>query len=258
MSAMSIAESTARSGDSQSEELYPPSDAVVQQAYIKDWDALAQTADEDFVGFWEARARELVEWYEPWTKVFDDSDKPFYKWFVGARTNIVLNALDRHQKTHRRNKLAIIWEGENGEQRTFSYHALNREVGKFASVLKALGVKRGDRVTIYMGRVPELPIAMLACAKIGAVHSVVYGGFSTEALHERIEDSQSRVVVTCDGAFLNGKIVELKRIADEAIKRAPIVEHVVVVKRIAHEVPMEEGRDMWWHELMALPIADPR
>jgi hypothetical protein len=125
-------------------------------------------------------------------------------------------------------------------------------------VLKALGVKKGDRVTIYMGRVPELPIAMLACAKIGAVHSVVYGGFSTEALHGRIEDSQSRVVVTCDGAFLNGKIVELKRIADEAIKRAPIVEHVVVVKRTGHDVPMEEGRDMWWHDLMALPIADWR
>ncbi len=254
---MSIAESAATSGDGQSQELYPPSDAVVQQAYVKDWDALAQTADEDFVGFWEARARELVDWYEPWTKVLDDSNKPFYKWFVSAKTNIVLNALDRHQKTHRRNKLALIWEGENGEQRTFSYHALNREVGKFASVLKALGVKRGDRVTIYMGRVPELPIAMLACAKIGAVHSVVYGGFSTEALHERIEDSQSRVVVTCDGAHLNGKIVELKRIADEAIRRAPIVEHVVVFKRTGHEVPMEEGRDMWWHELMALPIADP-
>jgi acetyl-CoA synthetase len=240
------------------EEWYPPSEAVVQGAHIQDWDKIAREADADFVGFWEARAKELVDWYEPWTRVLDDSNKPFFKWFVGAKTNIVHNAIDRHLHTHRRNKLALIWEGENGESRTLSYHALNREVSKFASVLKALGVKKGDRVTIYMGRVPELPMAMLACAKIGAVHSVVYGGFSTEALHGRIEDSESRVVVTCDGAFLNGKIVELKRIADEAIKRAPIVEHVVVFRRTGHEVPMEEGRDMWWHDLMALPIADPR
>jgi acetyl-CoA synthetase len=131
-------------------------------------------------------------------------------------------------------------------------------VSKFASVLKSLGVKKGDRVTIYMGRVPELPIAMLAVAKIGAVHSVVYGGFSTEALHGRIEDSQSRVLITCDGAFLNGKIVELKKIADEALKRTAAVEHVVVIKRTAHEVYMEQGRDMWYHDLMGLPIADPK
>ena len=251
-----VATGPSRAG-SEPPDIYPPSEKVLQQASIKDWDAVARAANEDFVGFWEARAKELVEWYEPWTQVLDDSARPFYKWFVGAKTNIVHNALDRHQATFRRNKLALIWEGENGEQRSFSYHALNRDVSKFASVLRALGVKKGDRVTIYMGRVPELPIAMLACAKIGAVHSVVYGGFSTEALHGRIEDSQSRVVITCDGAFLNGKIVELKRIADEAIKRAPIVEHVVVFRRTGHEIPMEEGRDMWWHDLMSLPIADP-
>jgi acetyl-CoA synthetase len=255
---MATVDSSSTTAATQPEELYRPSPAVLEHAEIKDWDALARAANQDFVGFWEARAKELVEWYEPWTKVLDDSGKPFYKWFVGARTNIVHNAIDRHLATHRRNKLALIWERENGDTRTFSYHALNREVGKFASVLKALGVKKGDRVTIYMGRVPELPIAMLACAKIGAIHSVVYGGFSTEALHGRIEDSQSRVVITCDGAFLNGKVVELKRIADEAIKRAPIVEHVVVFRRTGQEIPMEQGRDMWWHDLMALPIADPR
>jgi len=240
------------------EEFYYPSPDVVAQAYIKNWDELARQADEDFVGFWEDRAKELIDWHAPWSKVLDDSNKPFYKWFVDAKTNIVYNSIDRHLKTARKNKLAIIWEGEKGEQRSYSYFALNREVSKFASVLKALGVKKGDRVTIYMGRVPELPIAMLACAKIGAVHSVVYGGFSTEALHGRIEDSQSRVVITCDGAFLNGKIVELKAIADEAIKRAPIVEHVVVFKRTGQPITMEEGRDMWWHDLMALPIADWR
>ena len=148
--------------------------------------------------------------------MLDDSNKPFYKWFVGGKTNIVYNCLDRHVQTWRRNKLALIWEGENGDVRTFSYHALNREVCKFADVLRSMGVKKGDRVTIYMGRVPELPIAMLACAKIGAVHSVVYGGFSVEALHGRIEDSQSNVAITCDGGFMNGKIVELKKIVDEA------------------------------------------
>ncbi|HEX2695045.1 MAG TPA: acetate--CoA ligase, partial [Acidobacteriota bacterium] len=239
-------------------EWYKPSSEVIAQAYVKEWEETARKADKDFVGFWEEQARQLVEWHTPWTKVLDDSNKPFYKWFVGATTNIVHNALDRHQKTYRKNKLALIWEGERGEQRTLSYYALNREVSKFASVLKSLGVVKGDRITIYMGRVPELPVAMLACAKIGAVHSVVYGGFSTEALHERIEDSQSRVVITCDGAFLNGKTVELKKIADEAIKRCGIVEHVVVIKRTKQDVPMEEGRDMWYHDLMALPIADRR
>jgi acetyl-CoA synthetase len=244
--------------ESRPPELYMPSPDIIAQAYIKSWDEVARRADEDYVGYWEDCARELISWHAPWTRALDASNKPFFKWFVGAKTNIVFNAIDRHLKTHRKNKLALIWEGEKGEHRTFSYFALNREVSKFASVLKALGVKKGDRVTIYMGRVPELPITMLACAKIGAVHSVVYGGFSTEALHGRIEDSQSCVVVTCDGAFLNGKIVELKRIADEAIRRAPIVEHVVVFKRTGHEVPMEVGRDMWWHDLMSLPIADHR
>jgi acetyl-CoA synthetase len=238
--------------------MYYPSSEILSQAYIKDWAELAQRADEDFIAFWEERARELIDWHKSWTQVLDDSKRPFFRWFVDAQTNIVHNAIDRHLKTARRNKLALIWEGEKGEQRTFSYFALNREVCKFASVLKALGVRKGDRVTIYMGRVPELPIAMLACAKIGAVHSVVYGGFSTEALHGRIEDSLSKVVITCDGAFLNGKIIELKKIADEAIKRAPIVEHVVVFKRTGQPVEMEEGRDMWWHDLMALPIADWR
>ena len=149
----------------------------------------------------------------------------------------------------------MIWEGENGVLRTFSYHALNREVCKFANVLRAMGVQKGDRVTIYMGRVPELPIAMLACAKIGAVHSVVYGGFSVEALHGRIEDSQSSVVITCDGSFMNGKIVELKKIVDEALKRAATVEHVIVYKRTGHEVYMEQGRDYWYHELVNLPLS---
>ncbi|HVN55514.1 MAG TPA: acetate--CoA ligase [Anaerolineaceae bacterium] len=217
-------------------------------------DELIRRAQEDLTGFWAACAQEF-EWFEPWDKVLDDSNPPFYQWFVGAKTNIVANCLDRHLRTWRRNKLALIWESEQGEVRTFSYHSLNREVCMFANVLRSLGVKKGDRVTIYMGRVPELPMAMLACAKIGAVHSVVYGGFSVEALHGRIDDSESNVVITCDGGYMNGKVVELKKIVDEALKRSATVEHVVVVRRTGLEVAMEAGRDYWYHDLMALPIA---
>lgn len=235
-------------------ELYQPSQEVLAAAFIKDRDEMKKEADRDLSAFWEDQAREF-EWFEPWEKVLDDSNQPFFKWFVGAKTNIVYNCLDRHVQTWRRNKLAIIWESEKGELRTFSYHALNREVCMFANVLRSMGVHKGDRVTIYMGRVPELPIAMLACAKIGAVHSVVYGGFSVESLHGRIEDSQSKVVITCDGGYMNGKIVELKQIVDEALKRSPTIEHVIVYKRTGHEINMESGRDYWWHDLMGLPVA---
>ncbi len=189
--------------------------------------------------------------------MLDRSNAPFYKWFVGGKTNIALNALDRHVKTYRRNKLALIWEGEPGDRREFSYWRTWREVNKFANVLKSLGVKKGDRVTIYMGRVPELVFAMVACAKIGAVHSVVFGGFSAQALADRIEDAQSKVLVTCDGAWLRGKIVRLKDIVDDAVHRSPVVELVVVVKRTGHEIMMEQGRDYWYHDLMGLPIASP-
>ncbi len=235
-------------------DVFTPSPEIVANATVKSFEEMTRLADKDLQTFWGARAEEF-EWFKKWDKVLDDSNKPFYKWFVGGQVNIAYNCLDRHVKTWRRNKLALIWEGENGDLRTFSYHALNREVCKFANVLKSMGVKKGDRVTIYMGRVPELPIAMLACAKIGAVHSVVYGGFSVEALHGRIEDSQSSVVITCDGSYMNGKIVELKKIVDEALKRAATVEHVIVYKRTGHEVYMEQGRDYWYHELVALPIA---
>ena len=196
-----------------------------------------------------------LKWFKKWTKVLDDSGKPFYKWFVGAKTNIVHNALDRHLTTPTRNKLALIWEGENGDLRTFSYFALAREVCRFANVLKSMGVNKGDRVTIYLPRIPELPIAMLACAKIGAVHSVVYGGFSVESLHGRIEDSESRVLVTADGGYMRGKAINLKAIADEALQRAGTVEHVIVVRRTKEKVNMEVGRDYYYDELMALPMS---
>ncbi len=237
-------------------EWYHPSEEVKKRAIIKDYEALYKQAQSDPEAFWAEQAENL-HWFERWTQVLDSSNAPFYKWFVGGKTNIAYNALDRHVKTWRRNKLALIWEGENGDKASFSYWRLWREVNKFANVLKSLGVKKGDRVTVYMGRIPELMIAMLACAKIGAVHSVVYGGFSENALADRIEDAQSRVLITTDGAWLRGNIIKLKDIVDEAVRRQPIVESVVVVKRTGHDVNMEQGRDYWYHDLMALPIANP-
>jgi acetyl-CoA synthetase len=237
-------------------EWYYPSDDIVRNSAVPDYEATYADAMRDIEAFWAGRA-ETLEWYQKWDKVLDGSNAPFYKWFVGGKTNIAANALDRHVKTWRRNKLAIIFEGEPGDKRTLSYWRLWQETNKFANVLKSMGVKKGDRVTIYMGRVPELVIAMLACAKIGAVHSVVYGGFSEHALADRISDAQSRVLITCDGAWLRGSIVELKKIADEAVHRSPIVEHVIVYQRTGQDVHMEPGRDFWWHELMALPIANP-
>src|SRR5262245_25655058 len=171
------------------EVFYPPKQ-VVEQALLKDWDKLAKSARRDLKGFWESEAREL-EWFSKWKKVLDDSKKPFFKWFTGAKVNIVHNAVDRHLKTYRKNKLALIWESEDGkDHRTYSFFALNREVTRMANIIKSMGVKKGDRVTIYMGRVPEIVFALLACAKIGAIHSVVFGGFSVDSLQGRIEDSQ--------------------------------------------------------------------
>ena len=236
-------------------EVYHPSKETISKALVKDWDAMASSAEKDLEGYWAKEAKEL-HWFKPWTKVLDDSNKPFFKWFVGAKTNIVYNCLDRHVSTAHRNKLALLWEGENGDFRSFSYFALLRETKKFANVLKSLGVRKGDRVTLYMGRIPELMIAMLACARIGAIHSVVYGGFTVEALAERIDDSQSKVLIVADGAFQRGKLVALKGIADQALQRAATVESVLVVKRTGAEVKMEPGRDLWYHELMALPIAN--
>ena len=234
---------------------YPPPD-LVSTAHVKEYESLYQYSLQDPEGFWAERAGEL-EWFHKWDKVLDDSNPPFFKWFVGGKTNIVHNALDRHQKTYRKNKLALIWEGEPGDTRSFSYHALNREVCKFANVLRSMGVNKGDIVTIYLPRIPEQVIAMLACAKIGAPHSVVYGGFSVEALAERIQDAQSRVLVTSDGGWLRGKIVPLKEIADEAIARQPTIESCIVVKRTGQDIYMEPGRDYWYHDLMSLPISSP-
>ncbi|MCZ7604011.1 MAG: acetate--CoA ligase [Melioribacteraceae bacterium] len=237
----------------QGEVFYPPKE-VIENANVKDWDKLNKQANADYAKFWADRAEEL-HWFKKWDRVIDDRKKPFYKWFTGAKTNISYNCLDVHVQTHRRNKIALVWEGENGDFEAMSYFRLHRETCKFANILKSMGVEKGDRVTIYMGRIPEIMIAMLACARIGAIHSVVYGGFSVEALHERIEDSKSKVLIVADGAYQRGKIVPLKDIADEALQRAGGIEHVIVVKRTGQEIKMEFGRDMWYHELRELPIA---
>lgn len=240
------------------QDLYPPSAETLEGARIKSYDEVSTRAAADPEGYWEKEASEL-EWFEPWSQVLD-WQAPFAKWFVGAKCNIVHNCLDRHLKTWRRNKLALVWESETGESRTYSYFALHREVTRFANVLKSLGVHKGDRVTIYMPRIPEQLMAILACARIGAIHSVIFGGFSVDALHERIQDAESRLVITADGGFMNEKVVPLKEMVDQAVRKSPSVEAVLVVRRVSlknpdHKVPMEQGRDFWYDELAALPIA---
>ena len=181
------------------EELYFPSDDFLAGTSRVDIAEQARFAEADLEGFWAREAMEL-DWFRKWDQVLDDSKKPFFKWFVGGKTNIVHNAVDRHVATYRKNKLALVWQSEDGKsQQTYSYFALNREVNRMANIIRSMGVVKGDRVTIYMGRIPEIVFAMLACAKVGAVHSVVFGGFSVDALQGRISDSATKLVITCDG-----------------------------------------------------------
>jgi len=207
-------------------------------------------ARNDLEGFWAEQAANF-EWFEKWDTVLE-WDCPWAKWFVGGKINASVNCVDRHAKSWRRNKAALIWEGEPGDERVLTYGDLYREVNKFASVLKKMGIRKGDTVTIYMGMVPELPIAMLACARLGAPHNVVFGGFSAEALRDRILDAKSRLVVTCDGAYRRGTIVPLKRSVDEALEGCPDVKDVIIVKRVgdAASLHVQEGRDHWYHRLM--------
>lgn len=230
----------------QEERTFPPSDEFKAQANAKD--STIYDSGEDLEAFWEEQA-ENFEWIQKWDKVLE-WDAPWSKWFVNGKLNITANCLDRHLKTWRRNKAAFIWEGEPGDERVLTYSDLHREVCKFGNVLKSLGVKKGDRVTIYLGMIPELPIAMLACARIGAPHSVVFGGFSAESLADRINDCEGTIVITSDGGWRRGNIVPLKANTDDALKSTSTVEKVIVVKRTGHDVPMEDGRDLWWHDLM--------
>ncbi|MGD0134461.1 MAG: AMP-binding protein, partial [Bryobacteraceae bacterium] len=231
--------------------VFPPSDQFRAGAQIKsraEYDRLYQEAKDDPEGFWAKIAQEL-HWFKPWDRVLEWK-LPFAKWFLGGELNVSYNCLDRHVATWRKNKAAILWEGEPGDSRTLTYQQLLREVSKCSNVLKSLGVQKGDRVAIYMGMVPELPIAMLACARIGAAHTVVFGGFSAQALIDRINDCGASAVITQDGAFRRGTEVKLKEAVDQALPQCSTVKNVLVYRRTGSNVTMRAGRDHWWHELM--------
>jgi len=231
--------------------VFPPSPEFSSKAHIKsleEYERIYKEAKDNPEKFWAGVAEEL-HWFKKWDKVLE-WNAPWAKWFVGGQINLSYNCLDRHVQTWRRNKAAIIWEGEPGDTRTLTYQQLLTEVQKFANVLKGLGIKKGDRVAIYMGMVPELPVAMLACARIGAVHSVIFGGFSANAIVDRVTDQQAVAVITQDGGNRRGTEVKLKNTVDEALDRCPSVKHVVVLKRTGSQVTLQAGRDHWWHELM--------
>ncbi|MEM1169303.1 MAG: acetate--CoA ligase [Cyanobacteria bacterium P01_H01_bin.35] len=232
--------------------LFQPPEQFSQTAHIKsieEYKQLYEKAKNDPEGFWAELAETELDWFQKWDKVLD-WQPPFAKWFVNGKINISYNCLDRHLSTWRRNKAALIWEGEPGDSRTLTYAQLHREVCQMANVFKQLGVKKGDRVGIYMPMIPEAAIAMLACARIGAPHTVVFGGFSADALKNRLVDAEAKLVVTADGGWRKDAIVPLKEQVDKAlVAGAPTVENVLVVKRTAQKIQMEPGRDHWWHEL---------
>ncbi len=237
--------------------MYEPAQSVIDNANVPNYMELREEALADPVAYWDKRAREMVDWFAPYDTVLDDSNAPFYRWFSGGKINVVHNAIDRHVANGRGDKVAYIWIREDGAVHEITYRQLQDEVNQFANLLKSLGVSKGDTVTIYMGRVPQLPMAMLATVKLGAVHSVVYGGFSATALADRIDDADSRVLITCDGAWLRGKTVNLKDISDEAMAReGSPVEHCVVVQATEQEVQMQEGRDVWYHEVIGEQSTD--
>jgi acetyl-CoA synthetase len=232
--------------------LFPPSAEFAAAAQVKslaEYERLWQQAKDDPEKFWADQAKEL-HWFKRWDKVLVWNE-PFAKWFVGGQINVCYNCLDRHLTGPRKNKAAIIWEGEPGDSRVLRYQDLYREVCKFANVLKSQGVKKGDRVTLYMPMIPELAIAMLACSRIGAPHSIVFGGFSADAVADRNNDAKANVLVTADGGWRRGKVVPLKQNVDGALAKSPTIEKCIVVNRCDQTVDMKPGRDFWWHELMA-------
>src|SRR3990167_6183437 len=243
-----------------------PSQQIIDNSYVQDYEKLYKEVQEDPEAFWENIAKEL-SWFKPWNKTIEWK-YPYARWFVGGQCNIVNNALDRHQKTPVKDKLAYVWVGQNMSERRFTYAELNTEVSKFANALKSLGIRKGDRVTIYLPRIPEQFIAMLASAKIGAIHSVVFSGFSADALKNRIMDAQSKVVITTDRYPYKDKILESKRTVDEAVKDIKSVENIILVRRLKLEVGSEKLEEKsqssnlqpptsnypnyhWYHELMA-------
>ena len=228
---------------------FPPSDAFKKNTLVAGTH-LYEEADRDYEAFWARQASELVEWSRPWDTICE-WNLPFSKWFVGGQTNVSYNCLDRHVLAGKGDKVAFHFEGEPGDTRTVTYAQLLDEVQKFAKVLKGLGVAKGDRVNIYLPMIPEAAVAMLACARIGAAHSVVFGGFSSQALADRINDAEAKVLITADGGYRRGEVFALKPQADEAVENAKSITAVVVVKRGGNAVEMQAGRDHWYHELMA-------
>jgi acetyl-CoA synthetase len=239
------------------ERVFPPPPAFAAQSHVKsieEFEQLRAEASADPESFW-ARMAEELHWFKKWDQVLE-WQPPHAKWFLGGKINIADNCLDRHLATWRRHKAALIWEGEPGDQRTLTYQQLHTEVCKFANVLKHAGIQKGDRVALYLPLIPELAISMLACARIGATHSVVFGGFSSTALIDRINDARCKLVVTADGGWRRGHEVKLKPAVDEALKETPSVETCIVVRRTGSPLELKAGRDHWWHELMAKSNAE--
>jgi acetyl-CoA synthetase len=231
---------------------FPPSAAFKKKAHIASMDEYRRLYKESIENpdkFWAGVAEEL-HWFEKWERVLDESDKPFYKWFAGGKTNISYNCVDRHLAKNA-NKAAIVWEGEPGDQRTLTYADLHREVGVFANTLKKIGIVKGDRVAIYLPMIPELAVAMLACARIGAIHSVIFAGFSAESIRDRVLDSETKLVITADGGWRRGKPLMLKNIVDDAVTQCACVTHTLVIRRggDAFKCTMKAGRDLWYEDV---------
>src|SRR2546421_7220760 len=237
--------------------VFPPPSEFAKAAHIKslaEYEKLHERACRDPEAFWAEQAKSLAWFRDPEkTLVWKE---PHAQWFVGGKLNVCYNCVDRHLLTARKNKAAIIWEGEPGDTRVLRYQDLHREVCKFANVLKSLGVRAGDRVALYMPMIPELAIAMLACARIGAPHSIVFGGFSADAVADRNNDAQAKLIVTADGGWRRGKVVPLKQNVDAALAKSPTVEKCIVFNRCNQAVDMKTGRDLCWHELMGNASAD--
>jgi acetyl-CoA synthetase len=228
---------------------FPPPPEFKKTARIVDAE-IYDEAERDFEGFWARQAADLVDWIDEWNTILE-WDLPFAKWFVGGTLNVSANCLDRHVAAGHGDQVAYYWEGEPGDARTITYAQLLDDVQRVANVLKSLGIQKGDRVNIYLGMVPELPIAMLACARIGAPHSVVFGGFSSDALRDRINDAEARLLITADGAWRRGQVVPLKQSADTAMAETPSIERCLVVRRTGQDVPMQDGRDLWWDDVVS-------
>ncbi len=238
--------------------LFPPTADFAAEARIKslaEYEELYKRSMKDIEAFWAAEAREHLHWFKPFTKTLTWNE-PNAEWFADGETNASFNCLDVHIQNGKGDRRAIVWEGEPGEMRELTYAQLHQEVCRAANMLKALGVERGDVVSIYMPMTPELAIAMLACARIGAVHSVIFAGFSAEAVADRNNDAKAKIQITSDGLYRRGKVLPLKETVDAALAKSPTIEKCIVLKRVGNEVPMQSGRDHWWHDLMAAASQD--